>query len=82
MVGRLGVGVTASSSLGEVGEMGLLVRDSEWVRREGFFFTAWRSSEDGPVGGVCDPSEMDMSLVRGEGGMTVTLGLIDSLSVS
>ena len=58
------------------------MRDSEWVRREGFFFTAWRSSKDGPVGGVCDPSEMDMSLVRGEGGMTVTLGLIDSLSVS
>lgn len=79
MFGRLGVGVTASSSSGDTG-MGLLPSESVCCRR-GFF--PFRSSADWLGLGVCDPLDVDIwSLFRGEGGTTVTLGLIESLSVS
>lgn len=52
-------------------------------RREGFCFVpSFISSIERPDFGVLAVLDIDISLVRGDGGMTVTLGLIDSLSVS
>ena len=79
MFGRLGVGVTASSSLADSGGGGLLLSESVCWRR-GFFEVDLRSSIDWPSLGVFAP--LDMSLVRGDGGIMVTFGLIESLSVS
>lgn len=93
MDGRSGVGVFTSSSCGDdtgetTGDFGLLPSESEWVRRvEDLLLldppvVLLRSSPDCPAVGVGNSSDIDMSLVRGEGGMTVTLGLLDNESLS
>lgn len=80
IVGRLGVGVTASSSRGDDGGSGLLPSESVCWRRD-FFDPPFISSYDG-VSRVVLEDDIDMSLLRGDGGMTVTLGLMESVSVS
>ncbi len=82
----MGVGVAASSSAvgGETGLfVGLLPRERECSRRAGLLFDPARLSEELPMVGVGEPLDIiDVSLVRGEGGITVTLGLIEVVSLS
>ena len=95
MFGRRGVGVFTSSSRGDGagdinGDFGLLPSERECVRRPEPLLllvalaVLLRSSPDWPAVavGVGNSSEIDMSLVRGEGGMTVTLGFVESESLS
>ena len=85
VTGLLGVGVATSSSgvygAGVAGDfIGLLPSDSEWIRRDDFFDPP-RSSVDWP--GVEVPSDRELLLARGDGGIIVTFGLMDrSLSRS